>query len=474
MGFKKIFDGIAFRISVSIAVLVATATVAISWLILIEEKSTLETELQSKGSYIAELMAHHVVEPLFEKKYQRILTLLNGSMKSKESLIVYSEVYDKNRKLVASSFKNKKFQKMIPPPFNFDDSTLTTKIHEDNIMPIYHLSLPIYEETIGTVGFLRVCITKEFLNRTVENIKQKIYLFAASITVIGILFGLWMARKILKPILTLNKGVQRLGSGEVGLEIPVVGKGEIKELALSFNRMSRELKELIDDMNVAQENLVRTEKLYAIGEFSAGVAHEIRNPLTSIKMLIQAMEDKQQAMSGKNLGIIYGEIDRIDRIITEFLAFTRPGKTEKKDVNINNILEEVITLTRPKIEQSGIDLNENLSSDLPVIKGNNDALKQVFINIVLNAIQAMDEEGGKLSIDTMAQNGNLSAIIKDTGTGIPEKNLKNIFDPFFTTKKEGTGMGLALTYAIINDHSGKINIKSTPKIGTTITVELPL
>jgi signal transduction histidine kinase len=86
----------------------------------------------------------------------------------------------------------------------------------------------------------------------------------------------------------------------------------------------------------------------------------------------------------------------------------------------------------------------------------------------------MDDEGGKLGIETMARNGNLSTVIKDTGPGIPEKNLKNIFDPFFTTKEEGTGMGLALTYSIINDHSGKIKIKSTPRIGTTITVELPL
>ncbi|GBE03714.1 MAG TPA: sensor histidine kinase [Nitrospirae bacterium] len=474
MGLNKIFKSIAFRISVSIAVLVATATMTASWLILIEEKRTLETDLQSKGKYIAELMAQNILEPLRSGKSDRILDLLQGSMKSKESLIVYSEVYDNNRKLVAKSYKNDKFQKMIPPPFDFKDSTLTIKIHEDNILPLYHISLPIYEDPAGTIGFLRVCITKEFLNRTVENEKQKIYLLAASVIIIGILLGLWMARRVFRPILILNKGVQRLGSGEVGVEIPVVGQGEIKELALSFNRMSGQLKELIDNMNTAQENLVRTEKLYAIGEFSAGVAHEIRNPLTSIKMLIQALENKQQAMSGKNLGIIYGEIDRIDRIINEFLAFTRPGKTEKKDVNINNILEEVITITRPKMEQSGIDINENLSSALPMIKGNNDALKQVFINIVLNAIQAMDDEGGKLSIETMARNGNLSAIIKDTGIGIPEKNLKKIFDPFFTTKEEGTGMGLALTYAIINDHSGNITFKSTPRIGTTITVELPL
>jgi signal transduction histidine kinase len=191
-------------------------------------------------------------------------------------------------------------------------------------------------------------------------------------------------------------------------------------------------------------------------------------------MLLQALEHKKQALSGKHFGIIQGEIDRIDRIIKRFLAFTRPGKTEKKDVNINNVLEEVISLTRPKMEQSAIRLDRKFSSAQPVIKGNSDALKQVFINIVLNALQAMEDEGGRLSIETTTHNGTLSAIFKDTGIGIPEKNLKNIFDPFFTTKDDGTGMGLALTYAIVNEHSGKINIKSTPKIGTKITVELPL
>ncbi len=278
-----------------------------------------------------------------------------------------------------------------------------------------------------------------------------------------------MARRILRPVLVLNKGVKRVGDGELGVEIPVVGEGEIKELALSFNKMSRKLKELIDAIKAAQENLVRTEKLYAIGEFSAGVAHEIKNPLTSIKMLMH-----KQSLSSKDLAIIKGEINSIDHIIKEFLAFTRPEKTKKTDVNINNVLEEVIALTRPKMEQSAIHLNDRFSSTLPTIKGNNDALKQVFLNIVLNAIQAMDDEGGILSIETSAHNGNLSTIIKDTGVGIPEKNLKKIFDPFFTTKEEGTGMGLALAYNIITDHSGRIDINSTLGIGTIVKVMLPL
>jgi signal transduction histidine kinase len=474
MKLKKFFDSIAFRISVTIAAVVAIATVTVGLLILRDERETLEKELQNKGRYLAELIAHNVLEPLLYEELHTINSILKSSMRIKDSPVIYSEVYDINRKLVVTAYKNEKFQKMKLPPYSFQKSIMKIDIQEDSILPVYHLSLPIYEERFGTIGFLRICITKEYLYRTLENVKQKLYLFAAAVIFIGIVLGLWMARRVLRPVLILNKGVQRVGEGEVGVEIPVVGEGEIKELSLSFNKMSRKLKELIDAIKDAQDNLVRTEKLYAIGEFSAGVAHEIRNPLTSIKMLMQALEHKKQALSSKHSAIIQGEIDRIDHIIKEFLSFTRPQKTEKKDVNIKDVLEEVITLTRPKMEQSAIRLNKRFSSPLPIIKGNNNALKQGFINVVLNAIQSMEDEGGTLSIETSTHNGNVSTVIKDTGVGIPEKNLKNIFNPFFTTKENGTGMGLALTYAIVNDHSGKINIKSTPKIGTTITVELPL
>ena len=474
MELKKIINSIAFRISVSIAVVVAVATITVGWLIVIEEKKTLETELQNKGRYLAELMAHQMTEPLLNEERHNIYSLLRGSMNIKESPVVYTEVYDKNKKLVIKAYKNPDYKDITLPPYSFEPSVNNVDIQEDNNSLIYHLSLSVNEERLGNLGFLRIGITKQFLYRTLEKVKHKLYIFAAAVISIGILLGLWMARKILRPVIILNRGVKMIAEGELGVEVPVDGVGEIKELALSFNKMSLKLKEVIDDIKAAQENLVRTEKLYAIGEFSAGVAHEIRNPLSSIKMLLQALEQKKQAPSSKNFAIIQGEIDRIDRIITGFLAFTRPEKTEKIAVNINDVLEEVITITRPMMEQSVIKLNKQFSPDLPAIKGNNDSLKQVFINIVLNAIQAMDEEGGTLRIETSAVNGCVSTIIKDTGVGIPGKNINNIFNPFFTTKNEGTGMGLALTYTIVNNHSGNIDIKSTPKIGTAVTVELPV
>ncbi len=474
MRIVKFFDSIAFRVSLSIALVIAASTMTVGWLILQEEKRTLESELQSKGVYLAELMSHNIVEPLLYEERHAILSLLQGSMKSAESLIVSAEVYDKNRNLVVSSHKNKKYSEMNLSSYNFETTMTRTDIGEDTAMNIYHISLPVEVETLGVIGFLRICITKEYLFGTLENVKNKLFLFVTAVTLVGILFGLYMARKVLQPILILSKGVSRVGAGEVGVEVPVVGHGEIKELSLSFNLMSVKLKELIDKIKSAQEHMVKTEKLYAVGEFSAGIAHEIKNPLTPIMMLMRRVKEEKESLTDKDIDIIEEELNRIDKIVTEFLAFARTDNVEMKEVNINEVLEEVITITRPKIDRSEISLIEKYLRPLPDIIGIHDALKQVFLNIMLNAIQAMDGHRGDLSVETSLHNGRIGVTIKDTGIGIPEDYLKKVYDPFFTTKKEGTGMGLALTHNIVSDHSGKIEIDSTPEKGTTVKVDFPL
>ena len=474
MKITNFFDSIAYRISMSIAVVVAASTMTVGWLILQDERRTLEAELQSKGIYLVELMSHNIVEPLLYEERHAILSLFQGSMKSAESLIVSAEVYDKNQERVVSAYKDKRYRDMNLPPYNFEAAMNRVDIGEDNTMNIYYLSLPVKVETLGIIGYLRLCITKEFLFRTLASVKEKLFLFTAAVTFVGIIFGLYMARKVLQPVLILSKGVGRIGEGEVGVEVPVVGHGEIKDLAISFNRMSLKLKELIDKIKSAQEHMVKTEKLYAVGEFSAGIAHEIKNPLTPIMMLMRRVKEERESLSDEDIDIIEEELNRIDRIVTEFLAFARPDKIEKTEVNINDVLNEVITLTRPKIDRSDISLIEKYSNSLPDITGAHDAIKQVFLNIMLNAIQAMDGRGGDLTVETSASDGSVQVIIRDTGIGITGENLKKIYDPFFTTKKEGTGMGLALTYNIINDHSGKIDIDSTPGSGTTVKVKFPL
>jgi signal transduction histidine kinase len=189
---------------------------------------------------------------------------------------------------------------------------------------------------------------------------------------------------------------------------------------------------------------------------------------------VQTIRNTGESFSGNDIDIIDKEINRINRIIKSFLAFAKPEKIEKRDVNIKEVLDDVLTITKPKMRHSGIKLIETLPLVTPIIYGNYDALKQVFLNLILNAMQAMDDEGGTLEIGASADEKSLSVMIRDSGTGISEKDQKKIFDPFFTTKKEGTGMGLALTHNIIDEHSGRIDIESSPGEGTTIKVELPI
>jgi len=474
MKLRKYLDSIPFRISLSIAVVVAASTIAVGWLILQEERKSLEAELQGKGTYLAELMSHQVIEPLLYEERYAIFTLLEASMMSEQSLIVSAEVYDKKGEEIVSVYKDEEYARMQRPQYAFDQPAPGVHIQEDDNLPLYHMSMPVNAGNLGTIGFLRLGITKEYLHSTLKDVKNKLFLFSAAVTLVGIILGLYMARKVLQPVLILSKGVSLIGEGEVGVEVPVVGQGEIRDLSMSFNRMSVKLKELIDKMKSAQEHMVKTEKLYAIGEFSAGIAHEIKNPLTPIMMLMRRVKDEKESLTDKDIEIIEEELNRIDRIVTEFLAFARPAKVEKTKVNINEVISEVITLTRPKMDRSGICIVEKYSPALPDITGNNDALKQGFLNIMLNAVQAMDGKGGDMTVETSAGDGRVRVIISDTGIGIPEENLKKVYDPFFTTKKEGTGMGLALTYNIVSDHSGRIDINSTPGKGTTVKVEFPV
>ncbi|MEN8263380.1 MAG: ATP-binding protein [Nitrospirota bacterium] len=474
MKIERILNSIAFRVSVSITVVIAVTTISLGWMTMEEEKSKHERELQRRGRYLADLLSNNVIEPLLYEEFYTVTSLLEGAVKSEDSIIVFGGVYDKGGKVVAKAYKNERYIKLIPPQYDFDKSRTGVAVKEDTDLPFYHLSLPINAENIGTIGYLRLCITKEFLIATLESLKQKIYLLGAAIMFFGSMFGLWMARKVLKPILVINRGVKKIGEGELGHKIPEEGMGEVKELAESFNKMSVELKELVDAIKSAQAKLVRTEKLYAIGEFSAGVAHEIRNPLTSIKLLVQTIRNTGESFSGNDIDIIDKEINRINRIIKSFLEFAKPEKIEKRDVNIKEVLDDVLTISKPKMRHSGIKLIETLPLVTPIIYGNYDALKQVFLNLILNAMQAMDDEGGTLEVGAFADEKSLSVMIKDSGTGISEKDQKKIFDPFFTTKKEGTGMGLALTHNIIDEHSGRIDIESSPGEGTIIKVELPI
>jgi len=218
----------------------------------------------------------------------------------------------------------------------------------------------------------------------------------------------------------------------------------------------------------------RGERLAAVGQLASGIAHEIRNPLGIIKTISQTInQDVKDEEVKEGLDIIEHEIDRANKVIKEILDFAKPNKIQDCSMNLGKLLEELVMVTRKFGEQQNVEIIFNVIHE-SIIKGDPDKLKQAFINIILNGIQAM-KQGGKLKITLDSYEGKWGVIsFKDEGEGISEEALDEIFNPFFTTKEGGTGLGLSITHSTIEEHNGKIEFTSKLGEGTKVKVYLPL
>ncbi|MCB0407476.1 MAG: PAS domain-containing protein [Bdellovibrionales bacterium] len=276
-------------------------------------------------------------------------------------------------------------------------------------------------------------------------------------------------------------------------------KGSIQRFELPYDKEEQKLilelllSPLIDDENEPQGYLIlfqdltelkrlekqvrQQDKLAAVGQLAAGIAHEIRNPLASISGSIQLLVGNPDILKEEDLKlmrIVLREIDRLNGLITEFLEFVRPDVQATEQVNIDSILKEVLEMVRfNKSLPQDVHQKTSFTSKMPIL-GHRDKLKQAFLNIVINSYQAMvDSEEKSLSIKVFDDSNHLKVVIEDTGCGIEEKTLDRIFEPFLTTKPKGTGLGLAITHKILESHGAKIFVESEVGKGTTFNIEFP-
>ena len=468
-------NSIAFRLSASIALVVLATALTIASLILTDELETLADRLRIRALQLGEIMARQMVEPLLYEERYTIYTLFSSYIKTNESIIVYAEAYDEQGRFLLNYEHNTQAKKLAADLRAFNEEAgFVGQAEAFSAGEIIDLIYPVTTHQLGLIGYLRIGITPQQLLDTLANIETKVLKLTAVIVICGILTGLWMARKLIRPVLLLNRAVLSMDEETLGSEIGALGIGEIRELSLSFNGMSKKLKEAMVANQAAQDSLIRKEKLYVLGEFSAGLAHEIKNPLTPIKMLIQRAREQQVYLQGEDLDVIISELNRIDTIVNQFLGLARSSEQNFQKVDINKLIGDVLTITRRKIEKAGIDLQFNPSTTALEIQADPGGLTQVFINLILNAIQAT-AQGGWLKIKTALTDADGSATIKieDSGCGIPAEQLNRVFDPLFTTKYDGTGLGLAVVWNVIQKHNGHIDIASQPQVGTSITVKLP-
>jgi two-component system sensor histidine kinase AtoS len=231
----------------------------------------------------------------------------------------------------------------------------------------------------------------------------------------------------------------------------------------------------VSDIKALTDQLIRADRLAAMGELTAGVAHEVRNPLGVIRASVQLLEDAncEQERIHEAAGVIKQEIDRLDKVIKALLDFGRPSKPTLVKIDMRSVLEDVVLFTNRFATQANVQIVVNIDAeDLLPVFGDPDQLKQVFLNLVTNAVQAMDESGGTIEVSGANRDDYVSISVKDDGPGIAAEDLNKVFDPFFTKRADGTGLGLTIVHRIIDEHDGRIEVEST-NAGTTFTVTLP-
>lgn len=300
---------------------------------------------------------------------------------------------------------------------------------------------------------------------------------------------------IIHPLQRMVVATNKIAQGDLNHKVEIDFKDEIGQLSQSFNQMTENLKkanekliqwgktlekrveERTKELREMQDYLLQSEKLASLGKIAAGVAHEINNPLTSILIQTYLMLEKTEKNNPfhESLALIAGETSRCTDIVKGLLEFSRQNPPHKAYSDVNEIINRTLQLLENQASFQNIRIIKKLDGNLPQIKLDKDKIKQVFWNLMINASEAMPK-GGTLTITSQfsADKKYIEAVFIDTGVGISKEAVNKLFDPFFTTKSSGTGLGLAVSYGIIDQHQGKIEVRSEPGQGSVFTVSLPV
>ncbi len=319
------------------------------------------------------------------------------------------------------------------------------------------------------LGLMLIGIPKTYAFQTV--VKQYLpFLLGIWILVAGAL-GYFITRQITYPINKFIKGANAIAGGDLNQHIELSSKDEIGNLAVAFNNMAEELKK----MQKMQEELRRLDRLSALGQLVAEVAHEVKNPLGIIKNSAQILESSPLSNTRRKeiVGFVIEGAERINRVVDNFLQFARPPKMKKEKTDIIGVVDRTIRLVSDTLAKNNIEVTKDYTDSIPLIRVDPSQLQQLFLNLILNAIEAMPK-GGELKISTQLERKEILIAFSDTGRGVPSKLKKKIFEPFYTTREHGTGLGLAIAHKIVENYGGRITLESKVGKGSTFKILFPI
>ncbi len=348
------------------------------------------------------------------------------------------------------------------------------------------------------IGWLGVVLPSNYVVSTEATSRNLISLVFALGTVAVILIGYFLSQSIARPILKLRSLSQAVAAGDLEQQSGLKRADEIGELAEAFDQMTLslrdrtqeaarlydeavqrniELAEINERLRSTQQQLIQSEKLAAIGQLSAGIVHDIKNPLAVIKgvtELLLSEEDGSEEFR-QELTLINDSATKANNIVSDLMKFARQSELEMGEYDMRDTIEAVLRLMAFPIRKAHVKVIQDLPDDPIMMSYDYQQIEQVLLNLVSNAIQAMSD-GGTLRVNLSRSQGTAAISVQDTGMGIPPENINRIFDPFFTTKPEGegTGLGLSVSYGIVSKHNGHIQVESVVGEGTTFTILLPI
>lgn len=471
------------RFMISLSIILVLLVASILFVIEKREVRTIFNEARDRGILMAQNIANLNLESL---KFWDVDGVKKNIEARVDDELLYVVVYDRFNSLFAASDLVEGREDITccthlpaaPSPESVYVRRATFRLDGKSV-PIIEVEIPVFATGSPTKwGSIKIGLSLEDMEVAVRETRLMLILIGCGALLLGLVGSAFLARRITGPLKKLVEGTIRISRGDFSQTIDISSQDEIGNLAQSFNRMTRELLLTRERMEEAHRRLVQAEKLASIGRISATIAHEIRNPLTSVKLNIQKLLQEGELPEGwrDHLDISQEGIAQIEKFVRQLLDFTRVTSLNRERFSIDQIIDESIKMLGEFWRQKRVNLEKKAAPGLPAVFVDADKMRQVFLNVLHNAWEAVDE-GGKISLAlSCIQADGVKKIrirISDNGVGIPEKDWENIFEPFFTTKPSGIGLGLASARKIIEMHEGTIRVVKKKGRGTAFEIELP-
>jgi len=482
----KLHMSLQTKFMLSVIALLCVLASLILFVIEKREVKAIYEEQRNIGIVVAKNIANMIYSQLFVWDEEGIEESIEAEVDEK---LIYIVIYDRFRSPLTATRFIKDYDEiysfsLLGQQVDKNSFFSERKRLEDQdsvqVLRILEVEVPIFVKgSPDRWGSIKIGLSLEETRKEMRETRLMLLLIGSVGLLIGILGAILLAKRITGPLKKLVEATVKISKGHFSQRINITSQDEIGNLARSFNKMSRQLLQARKKEEVANQKLIQAEKLASIGRISAGIAHEIRNPLTSVKLNIQKLmlSDNLDEVEKEHLNISQEGIKYMEKSIKDLLDFTRASELELARFSIEQILEESVKTLADSLALKKVRLKRNFQDELPQILVDGDKLRQVFLNILRNAYEAVDE-GGEITISLSLLKERSRKIIKvvisDNGCGIPDKERDVIFELFYTTKTTGIGLGLAIARKIIEQHNGSIQLSENAKKGTSFEILIPV